>query len=79
MKKIYILLISLSLLFFSGCFGLNNGGPKNIEVDNDFYLDIGRDKYPNIDSNFKFGRNEDVAASEEVVWDLGGNYIFLEK
>lgn len=44
----------------------------------DFYLDISRDVMTGYDSEFKFGRNEGVGATEEVVWDGGGTYTFLE-
>jgi hypothetical protein len=42
------------------------------------YFEIGRDNVAGFDSQFKFGQNPSVGTSEEVIWDGGGNYTFLD-
>lgn len=50
----------------------------SVEEGNDFFLDIARNKFSTLGSNFEFGRNKASSTAEEVIWDGGGNYIFLE-
>jgi len=56
---------------------IDNETVPNVNVLNDFELDIAQGRFSNIASNFKFGRNTDIGVNEEVIWDLGGDYTFL--
>lgn len=48
-------------------------------IQNDFFLDISRGKMAGFTNIFKYGRNPDVGILEEVIWDNGGDYTFLEQ
>jgi hypothetical protein len=43
-----------------------------------FDLNVAEGIHPTIDTIFKFGRNADVGTTEEVIWDGGGDYSFLD-
>jgi len=58
---------------------LNNGFNSDLSVINKYSLEgldisIGKEGY---DSVFKFCRNPSTGTSEEVIWDLGDDYTFL--
>lgn len=42
------------------------------------FFEIGKGSIPGYDSEFKFGQNISVGSTEEVIWDGGGNYTFLD-
>lgn len=43
----------------------------------DYYLEIAEGNITDTDTVFKFGYNNAVGTTEEVVWDKGGTYTFL--
>lgn len=43
----------------------------------DFFYNIAKGNVENTTSVFKFGTNPSLGTAEEVIWDGGGNYIFL--
>ena len=63
-----------------------NGLELELELDksvpvtsrNEYFVDISRGVVPATGSEFKFGRSELVTTTESVIWDNGGNYVFLE-
>lgn len=60
------------------CFeGLKEEGSGRLRTS-DFFLNISRGSWEGISSQFKFGRNPDVSVTEEVIWDGGNGYVFLD-
>jgi hypothetical protein len=44
----------------------------------DFGLEIAKGNIKNYSSEFKFARNEDITSTEQVIWDAGGDYVWLD-
>ena len=89
MKKLILFLLLIGYVVINAQaveHGLDlNHKPRPSRVDtnglksvNDLYFEIAQDNLTGYNSEFKFGRNEGVGAVEEVVWDGGGSYTFLE-
>ena len=86
--KIKLIFLTCLLILFSGCYNTSHlaflvpNSFDNVTIKtnstNDFFFDIGMDKIENHDSQFKFGLNPSVGSAEEVIWDIGGDYIFLD-
>ena len=58
--------------------GTNDDGSMNNSQINDFFLDISKGLIEGHRSQFKFGRNSNSGTDEEVVWDGGNGYTFLD-
>lgn len=43
----------------------------------EFHLNVASGEYTNISAFFKFGRSSNIGLTESVIWDGGGDYIFL--
>ena len=46
-------------------------------INRDFFYELSRGGLSNLSSVFKFGRLNNAGATEQVVWDYGGDYNFL--
>lgn len=55
-----------------------NACPNNSYNINDYMLSISKGEIPGHSTIFKFGFNATVGTTEAVIWDAGGNYIFLD-
>ena len=51
--------------------------PNTVQIAQSSGLMIARNLVDEQTSNYKFGANPAVGTSEEVVWDAGGDYVFL--
>lgn len=54
-------------------------GTGNVKTTNDFFLDITRGEADGFESLFVVGVNTAASTSEEVLWDGGEDYTFLDK
>ena len=75
--------------YFTAVYGVNSwdelsqlleetGVVSRPATNKSFNQQIAEDLLVGYDSEFKFGQNVAVGSVEEVIWDGGGNYIFLE-
>jgi len=81
MKRLIILISLISLLLLNGCMSSSivaMDGPIDTVVTNSFVFDIVGGKIDGYTTQFKFARSTQITTTESVLWDGGGNYVFLE-